>query len=177
MNHLHSGAKWLFRFSAYFSFGIIGIFLGFWVIAPIGFVLFSIMGAGESIFAMVYIFSIVIYFVFVIAISEVYVRMAYNRWLFEFTNTNLKKEHGIIWKTYSNIPYERVQNVDIRRGIMARIFGFSSVMIQTAGYSAVGHGAGAEGYIPAVSPESAEKIRDFLMHKISKKGGSSGGLG
>ena len=34
-----------------------------------------------------------------------------------------------------------------------------------------GRGASAEGLIPAVSMEEAEKIRDFLMKKISKKSG------
>jgi len=39
--------------------------------------------------------------------------MAYTRWLYEFAPTNFKKEMGIIWKRYSNVQYNRVQNVDI----------------------------------------------------------------
>jgi membrane protein YdbS with pleckstrin-like domain len=107
--------------------------------------------------------------------------MAYNRWFYEFTKDNLKIERGIIWKRYSNVPYERVQNVDIRRGIIARMLGFSSVMIQTAGYSGAAPGwqmrfgrarynsaMNTEGYIPAVDTEGAEKIRDFLMKRIGR---------
>ena len=78
----------------------------------------------------------------------------------------------MIWKTYSNVPYERVQNVDIRRGIIARIFGFSSVNIQTAGYSGYvrgGYAYGSEGYIPALDMGEAERVRDFLMKRISKR--------
>ena len=32
----------------------------------------------------------------------------------------------------------------------------------------------SEGYIPAVSIEAAEKIRDFLMKKISRRGREQG---
>ena len=103
--------------------------------------------------------------------------MAYNRWFYEFTPTELKLERGIIWKRYSNIPYDRVQNVDIHRGIIARITGFSTVEIQTAGFhmSSGRHGgARSEGHIPGVSIEAAEKIREFVMKKISHR--SKGGL-
>ena len=97
--------------------------------------------------------------------------MAYNRFFYEFTDNNLRLERGIIWKRYSNVPYERVQNVDISRGIIARLCGFSSVNIQTAGYSAMGRrGISSEGYLPAVSPEEADEMREFLMKKISKRG-------
>jgi len=100
--------------------------------------------------------------------------MAYNRWFYEFTGDQLRVERGIIWKRYSNVPYQRVQNVDITRGIVARICGFSSVNIQTAGYSAPAnaHGRSPEGYIPAVATGEAEKIREFLMKKINKKNSS-----
>jgi len=72
----------------------------------------------------------------------------------------------VFWKRYSNIPYERIQNVDVHRGIIARTFGFSSVMIQTAGFSGP---AGAEGNIPAVEMKHAEEIRNFVMKKITSR--------
>lgn len=173
---LHPAARWLFRLRAYglmfvlliflivFSLSIaVGIAKSGWAIAAIGFILFCIL--------------------ILIIIGEIYARLSYNCWAYEFTDTNLKLERGIIWKRYSNIPYERVQNVDIRRGILAQIFGFSSVLVQTAGYSApmttggLGHaGMSAEGFIPAVSAKEAEQIRDFLMRKISKGSTAKQGL-
>ena len=108
--------------------------------------------------------GLLFYISLIIVIAEVYARMAYNRWKYEFTPTNLKIEKGIIWKKYSNIPYERVQNIDIHRGIIARIFGFSTIQIQTAGFSGMPY---SEGNIPAVGIEHSEKIREFLMKKIT----------
>jgi membrane protein YdbS with pleckstrin-like domain len=167
---LHPGAKWSFRIGAYITMLFFGIFIS-WFIGPIFVLLMSLLisgspSAGLGILIGVFLF-IIFYIILIIIVGEIFSRMSYNRWFYEFTDDNLKIERGIIWKRYSNVPYERVQNVDIHRGIIARIIGFSSVMIQTAGYSAT---ARTEGYIPAVDIKEAEEIREFLMKKIRKKG-------
>jgi uncharacterized membrane protein YdbT with pleckstrin-like domain len=159
MSQLHPGVKWQFRIGGYFWFGFLGIFLGTGIIAP---------SCGEycSPTISVILLSILGYVIFVIVASEIYARMSYNRWFYEFSDDGLKLERGIIWKRYSNVPYERVQNVDIHRRIIARMLGFSSVMIQTAGYSAQPR---PEGYIPALDMNRAEQIRSFLMKKITRR--------
>ena len=147
-------------------FGFLGIFLGIWIIVPLADLLLN--GAGisaESVIGII-LLSVGGYLVFVIVASEVYSRMSYNRLFYEFTDEGLRLERGIIWKRYSNVPYERIQNVDIQRGIIARTFGFSSIMIQTAGYSAQPY---AEGYIPAVDMRLAEEMRTFVMKKITHR--------
>ncbi len=166
---LHPGARWLFRFRGYFG-AIILMMFGGWFIFPALFALLGIKSVTNLSGAIIVFLIYGLFFIFtIIIIAEIYARMAYNRWFYEFTDSNLKLERGIIWKRYSNVPYERVQNVDIHRGILARILGFSSVMIQTAGYSMGGRGMHIEGYLPAVDIDAAEKIRDFLMKKISKR--------
>jgi putative membrane protein len=170
MEKLHPGATWLFRIRAYLVLFFVMIFVSGFVVQFLFILFFRGGGVGTSV-----LFGFIVYIVLIIVIGEIYARMSYSRWFYEFTPTNLKIEKGIIWKKYSNVPYERVQNVDIHRGIIARMSGFSSVAIQTAGlsYSRRG-GGGAEGSIPAVSPDKAEKIRDFLMKKITKKSDGQG---
>jgi len=163
---LHLGAIWQFRIGGYFLFGFLGIFFGIWIIAPIAAFLLNSLDTSLGSIAGIVALSVLAYLVFVIVVSEIYSRMSYNRWFYEFTNDGLKLERGIIWKRYSNVPYERIQNVDIHRGIIARMLGFSSLMIQTAGYSAQAY---AEGYIPAVDMRHAEQIRTFLMKKITSR--------
>ena len=161
---LHPGAKWLFRIGGYFFFGILGIFFGIWIIAPLAGLLVNLVGISGNLVVAIVLLSVMGYILFVIVASEIYARMSYTRWLYEFTDEGLRLERGIIWKRYSNVPYERIQNVDVHRGIIARMFGFSSLMIQTAGYSAQPY---AEGYIPAVEMSQAEQIRTFVMKKIT----------
>ncbi|MCX6749687.1 MAG: PH domain-containing protein [Candidatus Pacearchaeota archaeon] len=160
MKKLHPGVKVSWRISAYIGFIIFAFFLVvsiFAVLLAIGFGFYKIL--------ITFIVLLILWIIFI----EVWIQLSYDRWFYEFTPDNLKIESGVIFKRYSNVPYQRVQNVDIRRGIIARMLGFSAVNIQTAGYSAGGKGFAAEGYIPAVDVKEAEKIRDFLMKKISKR--------
>ncbi len=174
MEKLHPGAKWLFRLRGYSSFIIIIIFLS----VASSSIIRNLSNRGGAILGIVLgiLFGAII---LTIIFAEIYARMAYNRWLYEFGPASLKLERGIIWKKYSNIPYERVQNVDVHRGVLARMLRFSTVDIQTAGFHASYNRRGmpkSEGHIPAVSIEAAEKIREFLMKKITGKKTSSQGM-
>jgi uncharacterized protein len=164
MNRLHPGAKWQFRIGFYILMIFVSIFLT-WFIFPIFFFTFLAI-SGSGVFFTAGLLTFFLYIIIVILLGELYARLSYNNWFYEFTDDGLRVERGIIWKRYSNVPYERIQNIDIQRGVVARILGFSSLMIQTAGYSATPH---AEGYIPALEMGQAEKIREFVMNKITKR--------
>ena len=164
MDRLHPGAKWQFRMGGYLLSGFLGIFLAVWIIAPLAGLLLKLGGISGGSVVTIVLLSILGYLLFVIVFSEIYAQMSYNRWFYEFTEEGLRLERGIIWKRYSNVPYERIQNVDVNRGVIARMFGFSSVMIQTAGFSGP---AGAEGNIPAVEMNKAEELRSFVMKTIT----------
>ena len=158
MKRLHPGVKWSWRIGYYFL------------------VLFAIIwlsGASISLFRITSTFGFVVLFIalFVILLAEFYIGLAYNNWAYEFTKDGVKLERGVIWKRYSNIPYSRIQNVDITRGVVARIIGFSTLDIQTAGYSGYGRRPGmSEGHIPAIDVKEAENIREMLLKKIGHKG-------
>ena len=159
MEKLHPGSKWLFRFRVYSSFIYIGI-----IIFVYGFqILTSFTG---DLMWISFIFPIF----FVIFIAEIYANMYYDRYLYEITKDAVKIEKGIIWKKYISIPYKKVQNINIKRGIFARILGFSSVEIETAGQSGYSRRGNrvyqSEGYLPSIEVKDAEKIREFIMEKI-----------
>jgi len=168
MEKLHPGARWQFRIGAYFLFAFFGVFIWGFLIGPFFIVIISLLTLHTWAIAL---FVVLSYFLFVLIGAEIYARMSYNRWFYEFNDDGLKLERGIIWKRYSNVPYQRIQNVDLHRGIIARMFGFTSILIQTAGYSARPY---AEGYIPAVDMGQAEKIREFVMKKIKRVNRNSG---
>lgn len=164
MDKLHPGAKWSFRIGAYIFALFFIVFFGFFAF-PLLIIALTIFKATSIYYLLTAIFFLLILFVIIILV-EIWVRMSYNRWFYEFTDDGLRLERGVIWKRYSNIPYERIQNVDIHRGIIARMLGFSTVMIQTAGYSG---SPISEGHIPAVEVHKAEQIRSFVMKKVTKR--------
>ncbi len=90
-------------------------------------------------------------------------KLAYHFYRYELTNDGFRKEKGVIWKKYVTIPYDRIQNVDIYRGILARILGLSDIHIQTAGMSA--SVSEIEGRLPGLSREIAEQLRDELIRR------------
>ena len=95
-------------------------------------------------------------------------KSAYRYWHYELTENALRIEKGIIWKKYLSIPYERIQNVDISRGVLDRILNLSDIQIQTAGNSAVyGRPGGwhSEGKIPGLDIKIAEQLREELVNK------------
>src|SRR3989344_3581616 len=62
-------------------------------------------------------------------------KLTYYFYRYELTDAGFRKELVVIYKKYVTIPYDRIQNVDIYRGILARLLGLSDLHIQTAGGS------------------------------------------
>ncbi len=111
-----------------------------------------------------------IIFLTMVVFGYIWAYLTYQNYKYELTPNGFRKESGVIWKQYVTIPYQKIQNVDIYRGLLARILGLSDLQIQTAGasasfdkYGAVG--AGAEGRLPGISMTEAEKLRDELIKR------------
>lgn len=100
-------------------------------------------------------------------LNFIWSQLSYHFYKYELREDGFRIEHGVIWKKYVTIPYERIQNVDIYRGLLARLLGLSDLNIQTAGMSTpVGsYGGASEGRLPGLSPEVAEELRDELIKK------------
>jgi putative membrane protein len=62
-------------------------------------------------------------------------------------------ESGILHRNRRSIPFERVQDVDIERGPLARIFGLAKVRIET------GAGGKDEGLLDSVTVAEADRLR------------------
>jgi len=106
------------------------------------------------------------------SLSLVWAYLSYVFYRYELSDNGFKTESGVIYKKYVTIPYERIQNVDIYRGIWARILGLSDLNIQTAGMSSIGRygqkGIFAEGRLPGLSATEAEKVRDELIARAKQ---------
>jgi len=127
-----------------------------------------------SIFVFV-VCAVLVFLVFA-AIAFIWAKLSYRFYKYELTDLGFRKESGVIYKKYVTIPYARIQNVDINRGIIARLLGLSDLQIQTAGASATvtrygAMGINAEGRLPGVSVADAETLRDELIRRASRTGG------
>jgi len=167
MQKLDPKAVWMFFLRILITWLILFIFFSFWLSSFLG-----SLGIHKSIAS--YILGVVIIFALLVFFSWFWAKLTYRFFNYQLAEHAFKKEHGVIWKKYVSIPYERIQNVDIYRGIIARILGLSDLHIQTAGYS--GHhrgrtrGMGAEGYLPGLDKHIAEQLREELVRRTKGKG-------
>lgn len=168
MKQLDPKAVWFFFFSFVLrSFAPI-IFLGIWGLAFLGDFGESINNRSEFLFGFLkWLWIVVPVF---LTLCFIWAKLTYRFYRYELLDMGFRKESGVIYKKYVTIPYDRIQNVDINRGILARILGLSDLNIQTAGASAVvsrygSMGGGAEGRLPAVSVAIGEQLRDELIQR------------
>lgn len=170
MKQLHPRAVWLFFINLIIRFLFVSIFLAYFFVAFLFSSLRIALEEGFSLEFFVTTFSFSFLFIAVLFISlYIWARLSYRFYKYELTDNSFRKERGVIWKKYVSIPYDRIQNVDIFRGVWARILGLSDLHIQTAGISSVGRrGVVTEGRLPGLSKEDAEKLRDELIKRVSR---------
>lgn len=164
MQKLHPKAVWLF----FFQF----LLFGFLVIIPLsigiasGLIEFSRFPQNEAALGLIWGSVVLTLFLppLLYAIfCYIWAKLTYQFWRYQLDRDVIRIEKGVIWKKYVSIPYERIQNVDIYRGVFARILGLSDLHIQTAGYSGQ---LRAEGKLPGLDSQVAEKLRDELIKKV-----------
>lgn len=172
MQQLHPRAVWLFFISFLMRF------LPFLILAIIfAFANYQKLNEAISIstnFNVGVLFISIATFLILIIFIYIWAKLSYHFYRYEFTDNAFKKEHGVIYKKYTSIPYDKIQNIDIHRGIWARILGLSDIQIQTAGLSIVVSrsrfmGMGAEGGLPGIEVGLAEELKSELIKRSTSK--------
>lgn len=77
----------------------------------------------------------------------------YQRFEYELTPDTLDIRSGVFSRRNREIPYRRIQNVDISRNVAQRLFGIAAVDLETAG------GGETEGSLRFVTYEEARRIQ------------------
>jgi membrane protein YdbS with pleckstrin-like domain len=107
---------------------------------------------------------IIFVLILLLILTFVFARLSYHFYKYEFRDNGFYKEFGVIWKKYITIPYDRIQNVDIYRGVILRLLKLSEINIQTAGMGMYK----AEARLPGLSIQKAEEIRDELLNRARR---------
>lgn len=90
--------------------------------------------------------------------------LEYNAFRYMVREHDLLVQSGVMFRRWSSIPHTRIQHVDTRQGPIERMFGLSRLLVFTAA------GMSADGSIPGLRTEEAERLRDLL----SRRGGDDG---
>lgn len=177
MQKLHPRAVWIFFFRFLFTEFLLVLAFGFPIIVAI---IGNIAEKNKKLPPAIRLNSweiinnslidlliwIILVFVGLLIFDYIWARLSYYFYRYQLTEHSFRSEHGVIWKRYVSIPYERIQNVDIYRGIIARILGLSDIHIQTAGFSTGGKGVWSEGRLPGLDVKKAEEMREELIRRV-----------
>ena len=85
----------------------------------------------------------------------------YRRFDYELTDDTLDISSGVISRREREIPYRRIQNVDVSRSVIQRAIGVAAVDLETAG------GSSTEGSIRFVTPEEATRLQREVQRRKS----------
>lgn len=77
----------------------------------------------------------------------------YRRFEYELSDDTLDIRSGVFGRREREIPYRRIQNVDVSRNVVQRLFGIAAVDVETAG------GSSTEAVIRYVSAAEAERLQ------------------
>ena len=84
----------------------------------------------------------------------------WRRFEFRVGADDIRIDSGVLSRTHRSIPFDRIQDVDITQGPVARLLGLAKVTFETGGGSAQ---AGKEdGVIQAIKLERAEELRELV---------------
>ena len=85
-----------------------------------------------------------------------YETLRYRFFRYELTAGTLNLESGILFRREREIPIGRIQNVDMTRSIVQRVFGIAAVDIETAG------GRSTEASLQFVSQAEAKRLQEGI---------------
>lgn len=172
MQQLHPRAVWLFFISYLTRFLPFLALIAIFIVANYKEVDRKVSANIDFNIGSLFIFAAI--FLILVIFLYIWAKLSHYYYRYEMTEDAFKKEYGVIYKRYTSIPYEKIQNVDIHRGIWDRILGLSDLQIQTAGLSVVVSksgmmGMGAEGRLPGVDIAAAELLRSELIKRSTDK--------
>jgi len=155
MRQLNPKAVWVFFLPQFLGWLVVVLFFGFIILA-------TVLDTGESISVATWVVYVLLILFILAAIIYVWAKLNYNFYRFDLTDNGLHIERGVIIKKYILIPYEKIQNVDIYRGILARVLGLSDISFETAG------SVSTEGKLPALFQKDAVQIQSDLIFRMKR---------
>lgn len=86
------------------------------------------------------------------------------RFEFRLGDTEIRIDSGLLNRTHRSIPFDRIQDVDITQGPLARLLGIARVKFETGGAT---QGGKEEGVLQAISLDRAEAIRKLIRARAT----------
>ena len=100
-----------------------------------------------------------------LAFSAIALFLYWSRFEFRVGDEEIRIDSGIVSRTHRSIPFDRIQDVDISQGPIARLLGLAKVTFETGGSALAGQ---EEGVLQAITLERAEELRTLVRSRRSQ---------
>jgi len=150
----------------YYSYLTIGvILLGLiWIVPAVVAALLVLPLAQASAITVALLFPLLV----VVSVTVFWVQKYYSSITYILTNDEIVVERGVWWKRKSFVPYNRITNISVVQGPIARRFGLGAVKVQTAGFSGGGSAGGRVAEAVILGVKNFEEIRNVIMSFVKR---------
>ena len=136
----------------------VGLLIGFiaglpQLILPIGAAIFGTRGSDFGTGIIILIIAAVLF------LSLFFRWLAWTRFRYIIGDEDIRIESGILNRNARSIPFERIQDVSIEQGLLARVFGLGVVKFETGG------GKGDDGKLSFVTVDEGERLRELIRDR------------
>lgn len=109
-----------------------------------------------------------------VAISAMFGSVFWKWWRFSYRldPEELRITSGIVSRNVRSIPYERIQDVNLEQGLLARMLGMARVRLETGS-----SGSGDEGVLDSVDLAEAARLRDVIRLRKAVQAGTAAPAG
>ncbi len=104
-----------------------------------------------------------------LGVTLVFSWLRWRMFTYQVLPDQLVISRGVLHRTRRSIPAERIQDVSLKQGLLARLLGLAEVRIETGG------GEKDEGRLDSVSLAEAHRLRALLRGLGKNMGGGTGG--
>jgi uncharacterized protein len=108
-------------------------------------------------------FGVLFILLLMTAVGIILIPMAFKFKGYALRDHDIVFQTGLLFRTLTIVPFNRVQHCEIRRTVMSRLFGLSMLNVYTAG------GSGSDLSIPGISAERAEVLCAFILNKVKQQ--------
>ena len=127
----------------------------FWLIAGTGLAILILFNPWEGPGWLTLVLLSVL--LVLVVISFVFTHLGYRRKEFAMRTHDILVNTGLIWRSFTVLPFARVQHAEVQQGPIERLFSLSKLKIYTAG------GSGSDMVIPGLKPERAQAMKHFIL--------------
>jgi putative membrane protein len=99
----------------------------------------------------------------ILAVSAVGLVLYWTRFEYRVGENEIRIDSGVFSRTHRSIPFDRVQDVDITQGPVARLLGLAQVRFETGGSAGK-----EEGVLQAIALKRAEQLRELVRSRRSR---------